>query len=732
MKRVKFTPVYIGVATAIATLATATVAQAQTTLPEVKVIEFRGEQVDSIKYSRDLQETPRIITILTEDLLQEQGVSTLKDALRNQPGISMQHGEGSPPAGDQFKIRGFNARDDINVNSVRDMGSYYRDPFFVEQLEIIKGPNSAFSGRGSVGGTVNFVTKKPLPETATRTNDGARLELSLGTASLKRATLDLNKPIDLNSAVRINLMAHDSNIPGRDVVKESRQGLYAAYTWGFIGPTQFTVDYLHLRQRDLPDYGLPIDRQNRLGQGRKVPGDIKFSNFYGYDNDFMHVDVNQLGLTVEHALHNGARIKNQTRLSHVHNDYVVSAPRINNDPPNFTVKGDHKGRDQKDTGFNNQTDYLFSFDTGGVSHDMVVGVELGQYKYKNKKRFDGPPTILTGTRDRDRVNPARATAAQTYLGINHHFETKEVGVYVLDTMALNPDWDLHAGIRWDEVRASALSTRASDTSSGSRKKDSEVSYSLGLVRKLDNKSSVYASYGTAFKIGADFDRNAIQMGGASGDNVVKNSGVFNASPEKVQSYELGIKRQLDSGLDLNAALFRTEATRARLPSQAENIIADVQYHVNGLELTAAGNVNSKTRLYAGYVYMDSKVTKTAPAQQFAVGQKLGGTPTHSFNIFATYDVTPQWTLGGGLQHVSKHFTHVNHVQPVDGSNAAGEIPAFTVADLYAAYKISQQTQLRLNVYNVTNKKYLLGAAEGAAQAVPGKARQFVATLRHDF
>ena len=190
-------PIALAVALALGSLANANAQENAQTLPDVDVIDFRGEQMDSIKYTRPLQETPRIITVLPQDLLEEQNVTSLNEALRNIPGISLQAGEGNPPGGDQLKIRGFNARDDINVNGMRDIGNYFRDPFFIEQLEVVKGPNSAFSGRGSAGGTINFVTKKPLSV------DFNRAEVSVGTDSFFRTTLDMNRVLDDDEALRI-------------------------------------------------------------------------------------------------------------------------------------------------------------------------------------------------------------------------------------------------------------------------------------------------------------------------------------------------------------------------------------------------------------------------------------------------------------------------------------------------------------------------------------------------
>jgi catecholate siderophore receptor len=722
-------------------------------LPTVEVIDFRGKQMSSPKYSRELKDTPRLVTVMPRDLIEEQGSSSLRDALKNVPGISLQAGEGNPPSGDQFKIRGFNARDDINVNGVRDLGNYFRDPFYVEQLEVVKGPNSAFSGRGSAGGTVNFATKLPLQK------DVNRLELSLGTDDYYRTTLDMNKVLSDNSAVRLNVMGHKADFPGRDIAEESRYGLYAAYTWGFQGPTRVTADYLHLKLDDIQDAGLPMDRQNLLGNGPRVPEGINYNNFYGHTNDYKKVQVDQFGLALRHALSGGTVLKNQLRLSRVHNDGWVSSPRISTaanpgglNPEGLDcsvapcVRGETKPRDQVDLGINNQTDALFNFKTGSVEHDLVTGLELARYSYENDRRRDtrGPWTRL--------YNPSARTlpphqviggvlfGLPVYDGTTYKLVTQEVGVYVLDTMKLSERWDLHAGLRWDKVKATAT-RRGFDGVNGPttnntthERKDDEVSYNLGLVYKLDPKTSIYGAFGNAYVMSANFDRNNVQLAGGSATEAIVGAG-FDSPPEQVRAFELGVKRQLARSLDLGAAIFRTDVTKGRVPAQAPGLFAlpNNKYYIQGFEVLAAGDITREWKLYAGYTYLQNKITAAPSAgadENFVKGQKLGNTPKHAFTLFTTYDLTSQFTVGGGAQRQSRVTSGVD-TNPNDNVYTVS-VDGYTVWDLYAAYKFNKQTQLRLNLLNVTDERYISQLADGGSQGIPGRGRQAILTLRHDF
>ncbi|MEX1200770.1 MAG: TonB-dependent siderophore receptor [Methylophaga sp.] len=693
-------------------------------------VQFRGEQVDSPKYSRSLLETPRIINILSADLLEEQNVTSLRDAFRNVTGISLQAGEGNPPAGDQLKIRGFNARDDINVNGVRDMGNYFRDPFYLDQLEVIKGPNSAFSGRGSSGGTINFVTKKPFQE------DFNRLELSAGTDDLRRATIDVNKTIDDNSAFRINLLSHASDFPGRDVAEEERQGFYGAYTWGFQEDTLVTVDFLHTRQDNLPDAGLPFDRGTRLNEGAgtgKIPSGLDYDNFYGHTDDYQDVDVNQFGVAIEHSFNDRVALRNQLRYSAVDLDSIVSSPRIittNGSLENAQARGDLKPRDQEDRALFNQTDLLVSFDTGSFSHDLVAGVEFGYTDAENQRRPDvnGPATDL--------YDPQRRTRpAAPYDGTSHRFETQEAAVYLLDTIALSEQWDLHGGVRYDRVKAEASEKGKPDNIKLERT-DNEWSGNLGLVFKPNNWTSYYASVGTAYQISGNYDRNQVQLAGGEDDfndpngrTRVADPTTFNIEPEETVAYELGAKWDVLDNLMLNAAIFRTDKTNARTPSvDGTTEVLNGEQRVDGFELIAAGNISPRWNLYGSYTYMTSELRKSNIP--FEEGQRLGGTPRHSLSLFSTYDITPKFSLGGGMLFVSDQDSNVQS-EPTP-RRIKVSIPSYTVFDAYAKYQLTSDVQLRLNALNIFDKEYIAQMAEGGAQGIPGAGRQIIGTIRYDF
>ena len=723
-------------------------------LNTVTVMGYRGTFMDSVKYQRDVLETPRIVTVLTSDLLEDQSVTELRDALRNVSGISLQAGEGNPPGGDQLKIRGFNARDDINVNGSRDLGNYFRDPFYVDQIEVIKGPNSAFSGRGSAGGTINFVTKQPLME------DRNRLETSVGSDELFRVTGDFNRRIDDNSALRLNVMSHTQDNPGRDVVDQERQGVYAAYVWGLESDTQVEVDFLHTRQNNTPDQGIPIDREGFSGDtsqlganGRtsggqrasdgyytgSLPPGIDYSDYFGHVDDYQDIDVNQLGLAVEHRFSDSVSLRNQLRVSRVENDSLTSSPRLiipeaafgSGDFSQVQVRGDLKPRDQTDTSFFNQTDLIVNFDTGSLEHDLVLGAEVGYVDIENRRRPDvrGPATDL--------YNPVRRTRPDVpYDGTRHRLESEQLGLYALDTIAFSPQWDLHAGVRWDHVESTATDYGWEDPIGPISRTDSEWSGNLGLVFKPTDNGTLYASVGTSFDVTGTFDRGLVQLAGGGSaltgnrEDIV-DLDAFNTDPEQTVAYELGTKWNVADNLLVSAALFRTDKTNARTPAAGGGDLLNVldgEQRVEGFEVGAMGSLTPEWKLYTSYTFMDSEVLSSN--NPWEVGSRLGGTPEHTFNLWSDYAVTSQWSIGGGMEYVADQ---VNNVASEPGARRRQvEIDSYTLLHASTAYRFNEELQLRINGFNLADKEYISQLAEGGAQGIPGPGRHVIATLRYDF
>ena len=227
--------------------------QEEFALPQVTVTEQKNPYVvpnlGLQRLPEPVQDIPQSITIVPREIMNEQAATTLRDALRNVSGIGIAAGEGGGAQGDNFTLRGFNARNDIYLDGVRDQGTYFRDTFNIQSVEVLKGPASIYFGRGSTGGIINQVSKAPQLEGFYDGTVGA------GSGPYFRGTTDINQPLGPTMALRLNAMAHHADIVDRDHVKVSRQGVAPSFTIGLGTPTQMNFNYFFQHEDNIPDYG---------------------------------------------------------------------------------------------------------------------------------------------------------------------------------------------------------------------------------------------------------------------------------------------------------------------------------------------------------------------------------------------------------------------------------------------------------------------------------------------
>ena len=700
-------------------------------LPEVVIqgaapAPYNPEVLSSPKRPQAIQDIPQTIQVLSEELMDDQGTRTLRDALRNVTGISFQAGEGNPPSGDQLKIRGFSARDDILVDGVRDAGVFFRDPFNTERIEVSKGPASAFAGRGSTGGTINQVSKLPTLK------QKREIEAGLGTDSLFRVAADINQPLEsLNGAAfRLNLMSHQADQPGRDHVENRRFGIAPSLSFGLGTPTRINLSYLYTRQDNRPDSGLPNARNFSLrnsGYGGGV-APVRYSNYYGHSTDYQDLEAHQASFRIEHDFNDRVSVRNQLRYGYTHNDAIFSSPRfspgnITTITPSTLAVGNQKPRDQTTDILINQTDLTFRLQTGSIRHHLVTGLEVSREDNENRRRLDanGPVTSL--------LDPQlRAAARIPYNGTRAQLDLDTTALYLSDIITLTPQWDINAGVRWDRVKTTVRALNDGTVPAYSQhlsRTDREMSGNLGVVYRPVPALSLYAGYGSAFDPSGRAD--IVQLAGGNNTLPVTPE-AFNLKPERTRSYEVGAKwNALDDALLIQTALFRTEKFNGRtpgLPGEPPVVLQGVQ-EVQGFELSASGRVTNRLNLFAGYTLQDSEVTKSN--NPLELGQTLDNTPRHSFSGWATYQLTEALSLGGGAQYVDTR-------KAILRSSATGDLVTtvddYWVFDAVALYQVSKDLKLRLNVYNLLDKKYIFELSSG--QSIPGAARSAVLTAIYSF
>lgn len=623
----------------------------------------RAERPSSGKYTEPLRDVPQTVTIVPHRVLEQQGVTTLRDALRNVAGLTVNAGEGGATPGDNFNVRGFSARDDIFVDGVRDAGGYSRDAFDVEQVEVAKGPSSTYTGRGSTGGSVNVVTKAPHPDRAWSATLGA------GSAGYGRATVDLNQPIaDVGvpgAAVRVAGMWQDAGVPSLDVVHNSSWGVAPSLAIGLGTPTQLTAAYSHLTQDNVPSYGIQ--------SFDSLPA-VDTHHFFGLQGlDRERVSADRATARVEHAASGSLTLRNQLAFarSDVHRIVTYANPDGTRHP---------KSHITHDANLSDQASLNASFATGAARHDVAAGVELSHEtsRFANYRFSTDAPTIADLAHP-DPNDPY--TGDVTVAPPRRDVTANAVGVYAFETLKLGERWQLSGGARWDYFAPTYRDSTGADVEPHTTSR--ALTWRAGAVFAPAPNGSVYAAYGTSFNPSGEL--LALDRNGTSG-----------LDPERNRSVELGTKWDLfRERLSLSAAAFRTEKTNARITDPddplGKGLVLAGRQRVQGVELGASGHIGAAWSLFAGYTFLDSRIVTGDSAD---VGEPLPNTPRHSASVWSTYDFPWRLEVGAGARHVGARY--------VRGSFW---VPGYTTVDAEASYPVARGTMLRLNLYNLANATY---------------------------
>ncbi len=692
---------------------------ASETMPEVLVTaqqdnrkkSYKTDKVQSSKYTENLIDIPQTITVVPQAVIQAQNATTLRDTLRNVPGISMQAGEGGTPAGDQFSIRGFSARTDLYVDGVRDFGGYTRDPFNFEQVEVVKGPASSYAGRGSTGGSVNLVSKMPELESFYRANAG------WGTANYERTTVDINQSMEAaglsGAAARFNAMWQDSNVPGRDVTENERFGFAPSIALGLDSDTRVKVGYFYMNQNNTPDYGVPWvpDTNNALKEYRDQPSPGSWHKWYGLvDRDYDDTDTNMLTGEIEHDFNENFTLRNLTRYGRNSRDSVITAPRFANVNMTDISRTDWKTRDQVDQVLANQTDLTSLFSTAGLEHSLVTGLELMRERENNYQKLrTGPNSRSTSFSDPNPNDPYLEAITRT--GDKAETLTNSLALYGFDTIDLT-DWlAVNGGIRWDYFRAEHKPVGVSDPLD---RLDKLFSWNAGINYKPLPYGSIYFGYGTSFNPSAE----GLTLGTAA-----TSTNNISTDPEKSSTYEIGTKWDLfKERLSFNSAIFYTEKNNSRTedPTNASDIIVlEGRQRVQGFELGVSGKVTEQWEVFAAYTALSSKIVESKNAAE--LGNELSNTPNNSFNVWTTYQLPLNFEVGGGVQFVGDRYS----------SNANNrQAPSYLLFDLMAAYHVNENITLRLNGYNLSDQEYI--DSVGGGHFIPGAGRSAVLSTSFEF
>jgi catecholate siderophore receptor len=712
---------------------------------------YKADRLSSTKFSEPVLNTPRAVTILTRQALEDKDATTLRDVLRSTAGVTLGSGEGGNAFGDRFFIRGFDARNDVFIDGVRDPGVAIRENFDTEQVEILRGPASAFAGRGTTGGALNIVTKEA------QASDFYVLEGQGGFSdSTRRGTVDLNKVVSPELDVRLNAMVQYAGVAGRDYATDNRWGVAAAVTYRPTPNIKINANFSHTYLWGLPDFGVPYNQVARLPATQTgVPRDT----YYGIVNrDFTRSSQDVGTLDASWKVNDLITIENKLRVSHSLLDYLGTTPENPSatnpltapysSTPTFNsgyVQLNAQSRYEPVDVITEQPQATFRFDTGPLRNTVIVGGEfsserlsLDSYSGYTSELTTGP-VVITSTgapvvSEYDPIHYLYGSTGPALTGNPLRYNVDTVAGYILDTTSWHDAVIVSGGVRYDDYRIRAANNISSRTAVSGI-----TSYNLGLVLKPARSGSVYVAYATAADpVGDELDATSSSYGGlAAGQNATQIFG-----PQRSASIEGGVKWQFfNDHLLATVAGFQTNVWNARetapagLPGYTSGqIVAGAKYRVTGVDLEVAGNITDQWSVLGGLVLMDPRVTKSIVPTN--VGLQLANIAPQSFNLLSKYQVSRWLELGGQATYASE--IKGGSLLAANGNVAYPKPPNPTVIpshwrlDIFAETRLNDHASLKLYVQNLLDQRYydaFYQSAQPFIQIAPGRAVSLMATVK---
>ncbi|MEA2804907.1 MAG: catecholate siderophore receptor [Rhodospirillaceae bacterium] len=683
----------------------------------------------------DLMDVPQSVVVINKALMESQGATSLQSAIRNVPGITIGAAEGGT-IGNNFNINGFSARTDLYLDGMRDRGQYYRDVFALEQIEVLFGPASLLFGRGSTGGVINQVTKKPGLKNATE------LSASVTTNGLVRTTADVNVPFgqDSSNAARVNAMFQYGKASTVDMTTVQDFGFAPAVKFGIGTPTQITLQALMQHNHDQVPYGVP--------PLNGFPLNVPRNTAYGFSDDYTNQDAISLMATVDHAFNKNFKLRNQTMFNFVNTNVhetsgnavgtlaanggfvpaangAIATPFSGAPLSQLYVRQQSRDRNIYDFTLDNQTELSANFDTGPVGHTFLLGAEFAYESYWNQSFYRNgtcngvPLQASNATTGFVGCTPAGGTTwinspsnIPDQYGNLASAQAWTAAGYFNDTIQVMPWLKLVGGLRLDYYYAQIGNSQNSANIFGNTtvpyfvQPITFLSVRTGAIVEPTRQQSYYFSYSTSFN--------------PSLEQLTSTTGSAQLPPEQNEAFEAGAKFELLNGnLSLNAALFQITKTNARTQNPDGTFSATGTVRVKGVRTGVTGRITPEWQIFGGYAYLDGRIIDGVGAG--TQGMVPLNTPRDSGTVWSTYTFRETYEIGGGATYIG--YRYANNTNTV-------QVPDFVRLDMTAAYR--QPTyDVRLNIFNLTNTMYYEQViASDGGRAVAGSGLTAMLTYTH--
>lgn len=703
--------------TAPATTAAAKAAEAKDKeLPTVKIESDRdkpdGLRATTTRVGKTLQDPhdiPQAITTITNTLMEQQQVGSLREALRNVSGLTFNAAEGGR-SGDNMNLRGFYTFGDLYMDGIRDTAQYNRETFNLEQIDVLRGAGAMLFGRGQAGGVINLVSKTPLRF------DQYKFTGSLGTLGYREATADLNKAFNPDTQLRVNLMQRDegswrSNPATGTEPEVHRKGFAFSLALNQNSNSRFWLNHYYVETKDNPDYGVAFDAATRKPT-RQLPDKY----FWGLDRTF---DKSETGVTTavhEYQFSPTTQLRTQLRWGDYERSYWAKTPSATTPQNALGTVGGNPTRAADYETLTLQSDFSTKFEAGGMKHEFLAGLEyLREYSHRK-----GLQLFTIGGA------PYYYPYVEATAGNPVDFTGRSVAFYLQDAIEFIPKWKATMGIRRDQLDANYNSATSPSLSYG------ENSYRAALSFHPEAHTHYYFGWSDSFSPTADLYQLTVAP----------------LPPERGSVFELGAKWLLFNGdLALRAALYRaTKVWERNTDLESTAAVLTKKRRTDGIELEAAGRITENWEVFSGLAFMNPRILEVAQnvnATTGAItfgnpeytGKRARNTPRATFNAWTTYRIAGPWKIGGGVEAKGDREVFnpsgAGAVPTLNGAYKPNTAPGYARWDLFASYE-QKQWALRLNVKNLFDKIYYDAVYDNGAFTVPGTGRTVILTAEFKF
>lgn len=695
-----------------------------------------------------VQDTPQAINVIDNAQLKAQGVTSLEQALRNVPGITIAIGEGGTLSGDQFKIRGFDAKDDVYIDGLRDFGSYVRDSFNYEEVQVLKGPSGAMFGRGTTGGAINTISKRP------RLEDFTSVDGYLGNGDYYRALADINKKLGETTAVRVALMANDTGVVDRDLIYSKRWGAAVTLATGIGTDTTASVSYLHQHNKSRPDYGIiivqrPADLIARPASEYGVG--VERSTFTGYRNDVDRGDADILTVRLAHKVNDRISLNSDTRYG-VYSRYfqystldqcsAACTAKLFDGNPATEANGGNGGQGPYDMdawGLQNITTARIDYDVGGLKNQLIVGLDVSLqendktiFAYTLPSPFQTRQSIPRPLVNPDPNFPAGYAVFRAVPGQNINCtgsgncttvvngatvftntsgtstqessgKSTDAGIFLTDRLWFTEQLSVIGSYRVDRYTAELNSLFFNNRTSDLKVKPTLKSPRVSVVFEPADDQTFYASWGKS-----QTPQGASIVGAGTALSVTAKD----LAPEDSEIWEAGAKVGIpNTMLAFTASIFDIRKDNALQVDPATGFLlaqSGERQEVKGVELGLTGRITDAWTISAGYTYLDAKI-KESFSNCAVAAANAAGTPAGivcPIGVTAAMPVINQVAVGSQVTFVPKNsatfFTTYDLSDFVDGLSVGGDVIYQSKTPVgYTARSVSftdraSQTALRLS------------------------------------